>query len=135
MPRTEDELRAKVRDAQGHAQDFTMLFIAIDVGPLLDRLAAARTMLREREWTEGETYNFCRTCGGIHPKDWDIYEGEVKAAEDPEWDGDREWVEMFAKRNVQKPRGHADDCALAALLAAGPDTPIREVRMPEVPLE
>lgn len=135
MPRTEAELRAKVVDALGRAQDYTMLFIALDVGPLLDRLAAARAMLREREWTEGETCDFCRTCGGLTPKDWDRYEGEVKKAEDPEWDGDREWIEMFAKRNVQKPRGHADDCALAAFLAAGPDAPVPDVPMPEVPHE
>lgn len=125
MPhRSEAELRDKVWDALRTAREFSLLFIAHDVGPLLDRLADARRMLRDREWTEGETFDFCRECRGIEPSDWDRYAAEVAKAEDPEWKGDREWVEMFAKRHVQSPRGHAADCALAALLAAGPAEPV-----------
>lgn len=132
--RSEDELRDLVADAHGHNQEFSRLFIALDVGPLLDRLASARAMLREREWTEGETFDFCRTCDGIEPEDWDRYAAEVRKAEDPAWEGDREWIEMFAKRNLRSPRGHAPDCTLAALLAAGPDTPMPPPPSPEVPL-
>lgn len=113
-----------VRDANQRAQEFSKLFIAHDLGPLLDRLADARRMLRASEWTEGETFEFCRECQGIEPVDWDRYADEVKKSEDPAWDGDREWIEMFAKRHLRSPRGHADDCALAALLAAGPDEPV-----------
>ncbi len=112
----------------GRGQDFTMLFIALDVGPLLDRLEAARAMLREREWTEGETCDFCRTCGGLIPKDWDRRAAEVGTA-------DGTWAEVIRRDYLAKPRGHADDCALAAFLAAGSDAPVPDVPMPEVPCE
>lgn len=125
MPhRSEAELRDRVRDANRRSQEFSQLFIAHDVGPLLDRIADARRMLRAGEWTEGETFDFCRECDGIEPTDWDRYAADVAKAEDPAWDGDREWIELFAKRHLRSPRGHAAGCALAALLAAGPDEPV-----------
>ena len=129
MPhRTEAELRDKVQNARKSDREFSMLFIANDMGPLLDRLADARRMLREREWTEGDVFAFCGECQGLYPENWDRYASEVKKAEDPAWDGDREWIEMFAKPRLEKPRGHAADCTLTALLVAGPDE-----RIPEAP--
>lgn len=128
MPhRSEAELRDKVQGALLTGRDFSMLFIARDVGPLLDRLADARRMLRAREWTEGEVFEFCQECGGLHPESWDRYAAEVKKAEDPAWECDRNWIEHTVKPRLERmSRGHAADCALVKMLAAGPDERIPE---------